>query len=104
MAQAEIGAEKQEETEGRSRGFEQLAAFFVGGDGGARLRLVNARNGVTDGERRNSDAFEPSQKTAQTLRVGRSRVLREACRFPCGGGALHVIGGELRGRQLAEVG
>lgn len=104
MAQAEIGAEEQEETEVRLGGFEDLPALFVGGDGGARLRLVDARDGVADGERSDSDAFEPAEKTAQTLRVSRARVLRELRRLPGGGGALDVISGELRGRQLAEVG
>lgn len=69
MAQAEIGAQQQEEAEMRGGGFEDLPAFFVGGDGGARLRLMNFRDGVADGERRGSDAFEPAEKTAQTLGV-----------------------------------
>lgn len=104
MAQPEIGAEQQEEAERRARGFEQLATFFVGGDGGARLGLVDARDGVADGERSDADAFEPAQEAAQTLRVSRTRVLRELRRFPGVGGALDMVGGELRGRQLAEVG
>ena len=104
MAKAEIGAEEQEETEVGLGGFEDLPAFFVGGDGGARLRLVNARDGVADGERGDTDAFEPAEKTAQTLRVSRARVLRELRRLPACGRTLDVIGSELRGRQLAEVG
>ena len=104
MAQSEIGAEEQEETEVGLGGFEDLPAFFVGGDGGARLRLVNARDGVADGERGDTDAFEPAEKTAQTLRVSRARVLRELRRLPACGRTLDVIGSELRGRQLAEVG
>lgn len=104
MAQAEIGAEEQEETEVCAGSFENLPAFFIRRDGGARLGLMNFRDGVADGERRDSDAFEPAQKTAQTLRVSGSRVLRELRRSPAGGGALDVIGGELRGTQLAEIG
>lgn len=104
VAKSEIGAEEQEEPEVRAGGFEQLPAFFVGGDGGTRLRLVDARNGVADGEGRGADPLEPAQKAAETLGVSRARVLREAGRFPCGGGALNVIGGELRCGQLAEVG
>lgn len=50
------------------------------------------------------DGLQPAEKTAETLRVGRARVLREAGRFPCGGGALNVIGGELSWTQLAEIG
>lgn len=104
MAEAEVSAEEQEETEGRTGGFEQLAALFVGGNGGARLRLMDARNGVADGERRGVDALQPAEKTAETLRVCRARVLRELRRLPCFGGALNVISGELRWTQLAEVG
>ncbi|HVP54325.1 MAG TPA: hypothetical protein VMU45_04955 [Candidatus Eisenbacteria bacterium] len=104
VTQAEVCTEEQEETERGTGGVEELAALFVGGDSGARLRLMDARDGVADGERRGVDALQPAEKTAETLRVGRARVLREAGRFPCGGGALNVIGGELCWAQLAEVG
>ena len=104
MAKAEISAEEQEETEGRTGGVEELATLFVGRDGGARLRLMDARDGVADGERRGVDAFQPAEKTAETLRVGRARVLCELRRLPCFGGALDVIRGELCCGQLAEVG
>lgn len=77
VAKAEIGAEQQEETEVWARGFEDLPAFFVGGDGGARLRLMNSRDSIAYGEGRDADAFQPAQKTAQALRVGGARVLRE---------------------------
>ena len=104
MTESEVGAEEKEETERGAGGFEELPAFFVGGDGGARLWLVDARDGVADGERRGADAFEPAEKTAQTLRVSRPRVLREVRRLPRGGGTLDVISGELRCGQLAEIG
>ena len=95
MPEAEVCAEEQEETEGGTGGVEQLAALFVGGDGGAWLRLMDARHGVAYGERRGVDALQPAEKTAETLRVGRARVLRELRRLPRLGGALNVISGEL---------
>ena len=104
VAEAEVSAEEQEETERGTGGVEELAALFIGGDGGARLRLMDARDSVADGERRGVDALQPAEETAETLRVGRARVLRELRRLPCFGGALDVIGGELCCGQLAEVG
>ncbi len=103
MPEAEVPAEEQEETERGRGGVEDLAALFVGGDGGARLRLADARDGVADGERRGVDALQPAEETAETLRVRRACVLREAGRFPCFGCALNVISGELSWTQLAEV-
>ncbi len=95
MAEAEVSAEEQEETERGTGGVEELAALFVGGNGGARLRLMDARDSVADGERRGVDAFEPAEETAETLRVRRARVLRELRRLPSLGGTLYVVGGEL---------
>jgi len=103
MAQAKIGAEEQEETERRSRGVEQLPALFVSGDGGARLRLVNARDRVGNSGGSSGDAFEPSDKATKTLGVGRARVLSEARRLPGGSRTLDVIGSELRWGQGAEI-
>jgi hypothetical protein len=104
VTESEIGAEQQEKTEARAGSLEQLPAFFIGGDGCARLGLMDARDGVADCERGDADPLQPAEKSAQTLRVRRTRVLRELRRLPCRRGALDVIGGELRGRQLAEVG
>jgi hypothetical protein len=104
VTQSEVCAEEQEETERGRGGVEELAALLVGGDGGARLRLMDARDGVADGERRGVDALQPAEKAAETLRVGRARVLRELRRLPCFGGPLNVIGRELCCGQLAEVG
>jgi hypothetical protein len=104
MAEAEVSAEEQEETERGTGGVEQLAALFVGGDGGARLRLMDARNRVADGERRGVDALQPAKEAAQAFRVRRPGVLRELRRLPCLGGTLDVVRGELGRGQLAEVG
>lgn len=104
MPKAEVSAEEQEESERGTGGVEELAALFVGGNGGARLRLMDARDRVADRERRGVDAFQPAEKTAETLRVRRARVLRELRRLPRLGGALDVIRGELCCGQLAEVG
>jgi hypothetical protein len=65
---------------------------------------MDARHSVADGERGGVDALQPAQESAETLRVSGARVLRELRRLPGGGGALDVIGGELRGLKLAEVG
>jgi len=93
MPKAEVSAQEQEETEPGTGGVEELAALFVGGNRGARLRLMDARDRVADCERRGVDALQPAKKAAETLRVRRARVLRELRRLPRFGGTLDVIRG-----------
>ena len=102
MAEAEIGTEEQEETEGGRGGGEELAALLVGGDGGARLGLVDAGDGVTERGRSSGDAFQPAHKAAQALGVSGARVLGEALP-PVLGDALDARGRELRGEHSSVV-
>lgn len=67
VPEAEIAAEEQEESERGTGGVEELAAFFVSRNCGARLRLMDARDGVADGERRGVDALQPVKETAEAL-------------------------------------
>ncbi len=77
MTESEVGAEQQEESERRRSGVEELAAFFVGGDGGARLRLMDFGHGVADGGRSGGNALQPVDEATETLGVSGAGVLGE---------------------------
>jgi len=112
VADAEVGAEQQEEAERGVGVREDKAALVVGGNDGAGGGLAESRDGVGDGGASSGGLFEPAEKTAEALAVIRARVIAEGgvsvagtrtAGAPVVGRALHVVRGELRGQLVAAV-
>ena len=112
VADSEIGAEQQEETQRGIGVGEHEAAFVVGGNDGAGGRLAEARDGVGDCGASPGCLFEPAEKTAEALGVVRAGVIGErgvsvartcAAGSPVVGRSLHVVSAELGGQFVAAV-
>ena len=100
VAEAEIGAEQDEEAERGICGGEDLAAFFVGGDGGPGCGRADVWRGVGDGGASSGDALKPEEEALDAFRVVGASVLRVLA-SPRIDGRLNVVGGQLRGELAA---
>ena len=77
VADAEVGAEQQEEAERGLGADQEKFALLVGCDGEPRSGLRGFRNRQVDAWRGAAGALEPQQEAPCEFRVGGSRVLRE---------------------------